>query len=88
MESVNLELQEILIRKQANRKARIDGDEKFYKTFAAFEFDSVPERRPFLLSRDLVHARLSGTEYEPFQVIRVYFNNYEVLNYLICSIFL
>ncbi|XP_023551419.1 probable RNA helicase SDE3 [Cucurbita pepo subsp. pepo] len=67
LESVNLELQEILIRKQANRKARIDGDEKFYKTFAAFEFDSVPERRPFLLSRDLVHARLSGTEYEPFQ---------------------
>ncbi|KAG7016605.1 putative RNA helicase SDE3 [Cucurbita argyrosperma subsp. argyrosperma] len=67
LESVNLELQEIAIRKQANRKARINGDEKFYKTFAAFEFDSVPERRPFLLSRDLVHARLSGTEYEPFQ---------------------
>ncbi|XP_022938433.1 probable RNA helicase SDE3 isoform X2 [Cucurbita moschata] len=67
LESVNLELQEIAIRKQANRKGRINDDEKFYKTFVAFEFDSVPERRPFLLSRDLVHARLSGTEYEPFQ---------------------
>lgn len=38
------------------------------KTFVVFEIDSVPERRPFLLSRDMVYARPSGKEIKPFQV--------------------
>ncbi|KAL5710266.1 RNA helicase [Ranunculus cassubicifolius] len=37
------------------------------KIFVAFRIDSIPERRPFLLSRDYVHLRPSGKEVEPFQ---------------------
>ncbi|CAN1177779.1 Probable RNA helicase SDE3 [Linum perenne] len=33
---------------------------KVVKTFVSFEIDAVPEKRPFLLSRDFVFARLSG----------------------------
>lgn len=77
--NVNLELQQITIHERANRKTRFNGDEKAVKTFAAFEFDSVPDRRPFLLSRDLVHARLSGTQSEPFQVLHT--TEYQSLNF-------
>ncbi|KAM5566386.1 putative RNA helicase SDE3 [Rosa sericea] len=42
--------------------------EKEDKTFVAFELDSVPEERPFLLSRDLVFARPVGKSIaEPFK---------------------
>uniref|UniRef100_A0A803Q781 Helicase MOV-10-like beta-barrel domain-containing protein n=1 Tax=Cannabis sativa TaxID=3483 RepID=A0A803Q781_CANSA len=42
-------------------------NEKEDKQFVAFKMDAIPERRPFLLSRDLVFARPSGTKVEPFQ---------------------
>ncbi|KAL6528187.1 hypothetical protein OROHE_015137 [Orobanche hederae] len=45
------------------------GAEKEDKSFAAFQIDSVPERRPFLLSRDFVYARPSGSEGNKFQGI-------------------
>lgn len=38
------------------------------KVFVVFEIDSVPERRPFLLSRDTVYARHSGRTVQPFEV--------------------
>lgn len=69
MENVSLELQQITIRKRTNKKTKFNGHEKVIKTFVAFEIDSVPERRPFLLSRDLVHARLCERKLEPFQVL-------------------
>ena len=60
MNNVTLELHEAEIhRKQKGEK----------KTFAVFEIDSIPERRPFLLSRDLVYARRLGSKAEPFQVM-------------------
>ncbi|XP_022743449.1 probable RNA helicase SDE3 [Durio zibethinus] len=37
------------------------------KTFVVFEVDSIPERRPFLLSRDFVFAQPSGKKIEPYQ---------------------
>ncbi|KAL5710192.1 RNA helicase [Ranunculus cassubicifolius] len=39
------------------------------KVFVAFQIDSIPKRRPFLLSRDYVNLRPSGKgkEVEPFQ---------------------
>ncbi|KAK9188403.1 hypothetical protein WN944_019806 [Citrus x changshan-huyou] len=39
------------------------------KLFVAFEIDSVPERRPFLLSRDFVYAQRSGGKSKKFQGI-------------------
>ncbi|KAA8519458.1 hypothetical protein F0562_013714 [Nyssa sinensis] len=44
-------------------------DEKDEKIFVAFEIDSIPERRPFLLSRDFASVRPSGREVNPFQGI-------------------
>lgn len=38
------------------------------KKFVTFEIDSVPERRPFLISRDFVYARPSGRDVQPFEV--------------------
>ncbi|XP_022141690.1 probable RNA helicase SDE3 [Momordica charantia] len=67
LENVSLELQQITIHKRTNKKTKFNGHEKVNKTFVAIEIDSVPERRPFLLSRDLVHARLCGRNLEPFQ---------------------
>ncbi|KAG6713695.1 hypothetical protein I3842_05G166300 [Carya illinoinensis] len=58
LKNVTLEFQEAVIYKESTKKN---------KTFAVFEIDSIPERWPFLLSRDLVYARPSGTEIEPFQ---------------------
>ena len=60
MKNVTLELHEAEIHKK--RK----GDDK---TFVVFEIDSIPEKRPFLLSRDLVYARRLGSKAEPFQVM-------------------
>nr|CAD1843612.1 unnamed protein product [Ananas comosus var. bracteatus] len=39
------------------------------KPFVAFEIDSVPENRPYLISRDHVLVRPAGKQIEPFQGI-------------------
>ncbi|XP_022938436.1 probable RNA helicase SDE3 isoform X2 [Cucurbita moschata] len=80
LRNVSLELQQITIHKGPNKKTKFNGHEKVTKTFVAFEIDSVPERRPFLLSRDLVHARLCERKLEPFQglVYRVSKSNYQL----------
>ncbi|XP_061993148.1 uncharacterized protein LOC133711004 [Rosa rugosa] len=59
MLEVTLNLQEAIIK--AKKK-----DEKI---FVKLKLDSVPERRPFLLSRDFVYARPSGRDVQPFEGI-------------------
>lgn len=69
MKNVILELDEAENKKRTNKYKKYDGSvKKDDKIFVAFEFDYVPEKRPFLLSRDLVHARPSGKKVKPFQV--------------------
>ncbi|XP_008223835.1 PREDICTED: probable RNA helicase SDE3 [Prunus mume] len=58
MKNVTLKLHEAAVYKNKDKEE---------KTFVEFEIDSVPENRPFLLSRDLVHVRPSGTNAEQFQ---------------------
>ncbi|GMY33326.1 putative helicase MOV-10 [Fagus crenata] len=68
LEKVTLELEEAAILKKSNKDKYDNGSgEKDDKTFVQFKIDSVPEKRPFLLSRDMVYARPSGKEVEPFQ---------------------
>ncbi|XP_058211390.1 uncharacterized protein LOC131323554 [Rhododendron vialii] len=68
MKKVTLELEEASFYKRKGKynKKNVD-DEKDDKVFVAFELDSIPERRPFLLSRDFVSVSPSGTRAEPFQ---------------------
>ena len=68
--NVTLELQEAAVYKKSDhRNKNINESEgKDDKIFVAFKMDAIPERRPFLLSRDLVYARPSGSNIEPFQV--------------------
>ncbi|KAI8561553.1 hypothetical protein RHMOL_Rhmol04G0349100 [Rhododendron molle] len=68
MKNVTLELEEASIfkRKGKYNKKNLD-DEKDDKVFVTFELDSIPERRPFLLSRDFVSVSPSGTRAEPLQ---------------------
>ena len=76
LKNVTLELHEAEIHKK--RK----GDNK---TFAVFEIDSIPERRPFLLLRDLVYARRLGSNTEPFQVM--FFELTHILYFFFKSVF-
>ncbi|KAF7145093.1 hypothetical protein RHSIM_Rhsim04G0216200 [Rhododendron simsii] len=68
MKNVTLELEEASIykRKGKQNNKNVD-DEKDDKVFVTFELDSIPERRPFLLSRDFVSVSPSGTRAEPLQ---------------------
>lgn len=69
LKNVIIELHEAAIyEKLKNHKIKKEVHEKVDKTFVAFQIDSVPEKRPFLLSRDLVKVRPSGVLGEPFQV--------------------
>ena len=69
MKNVNLEFHEasIFTRKGKHNTLK-ESDQKDEKTFVAFEFDKIPERRPFLLSRDFVSVQPCGRKIEPFQV--------------------
>uniref|UniRef100_A0A5B6ZGX7 Putative RNA helicase SDE3 n=1 Tax=Davidia involucrata TaxID=16924 RepID=A0A5B6ZGX7_DAVIN len=70
MENVTLELHEAAIyRRKGKNKDLNKFDEKDDKVFVAFEIDSIPERRPFLLSRDFASARPSDRKAESFQGI-------------------
>lgn len=65
IKDVTLELHEAAIyKKRGNWNVNEERDEK---VFVAFKMDSVPERRPFLLSRDFVFVRPSGRESASFQ---------------------
>ncbi|KAF5450112.1 hypothetical protein F2P56_030488 [Juglans regia] len=68
LKNVTLELHEAAIYKESTKYKNLNGNlKKKNKTFVVFEIDSIPERRPFLLSRDLVYARPVGKDIEPFQ---------------------
>ncbi|KAF3455901.1 hypothetical protein FNV43_RR00543 [Rhamnella rubrinervis] len=68
MENVTLELQKAVISKRHNKNKHVNQSKKEdNKIFVQFEIDSVPENRPFLLSRDVVYARPSGSNVDPFQ---------------------
>ncbi|CAK9188218.1 unnamed protein product [Ilex paraguariensis] len=70
MKNVSLELHKAAIyRRKGGYKNLIESDEKDDKVFVAFKIDSIPERRPFLLSRDFAYVRPSGRNIEPFQGI-------------------
>ncbi|XP_059633324.1 probable RNA helicase SDE3 isoform X1 [Cornus florida] len=70
MENVTLKLHAAAIyAKKGKYKDLNKLDEKDDKIFVAFEIDSIPERRPFLLSRDFASVRPSGRNVEPFQGI-------------------
>ncbi|KAL6292475.1 hypothetical protein ACE6H2_000617 [Prunus campanulata] len=60
MKNVTLKLQKAAVYKNLDKEE---------KTFVEFMIDSVREKRPFLLSRDLVYVRPSGTNAEQFQGI-------------------
>ncbi|KAL0009160.1 hypothetical protein SO802_010662 [Lithocarpus litseifolius] len=68
LEKVTLELEKATVYKKKNEHKYSDGsDEKDNKIFVAFEIDSVPQRRPFLLSRDMVYAEPSDKEVDAFR---------------------
>ncbi|KAK2635699.1 hypothetical protein Ddye_030491 [Dipteronia dyeriana] len=68
--NITIELQEAEIsRNSSNKKHFYESDEKKGTLFAAFEISSIPENRPFLLSRDFVFAKPTGRKVDPFQGI-------------------
>ncbi|KAG5554927.1 hypothetical protein RHGRI_012473 [Rhododendron griersonianum] len=84
MKNVTLKLEEASIykRKGKHNKKNVD-DEKDDKVFVTFELDSIPERRPFLLSRDFVSVSPSGTRSEPLQglIYRVVNSNHVLVDF-------
>lgn len=70
MKNVTLELQKSRVSKRHKKHKNVnDGSNKpDDKIFVKFQIDSIPEHRPFLLSRDLVYARLTRSKAKNFQV--------------------
>ena len=58
-----------IYQKSGRNKYSEASNKKDNKTFVVFKVDSVPMKRPFLLSRDFVFAQPSGKKVEPFQVL-------------------
>ncbi|PON68216.1 hypothetical protein PanWU01x14_097760 [Parasponia andersonii] len=68
LEDVTLELHDAAIHKRWDRHSENIDEETDEKVLLAFKIDHLePYERPFLLSRDLVFARPSGSQVEPFQ---------------------
>ncbi|KAH7521177.1 hypothetical protein FEM48_Zijuj07G0005600 [Ziziphus jujuba var. spinosa] len=69
MKNVTLELQKSRVSKRHKKHKNVnDGSNKpDDKIFVKFQIDSIPEHRPFLLSRDLVYARLTRSKAKNFQ---------------------
>ena len=69
VKNVTLEFQNAMISKRHNKHKHVNqSKEEDDKIFVQFKIDSIPEKRPFLLSRDLVYAKPSGSSVDPFQV--------------------
>ncbi|CAH9095403.1 unnamed protein product [Cuscuta epithymum] len=61
MFDVTLELHDAAIyKRKSSHSSFSEDDKKDKKKFVAFEMDEIPERRPFLLSRDFVSLKPSG----------------------------
>ncbi|XP_043694452.1 probable RNA helicase SDE3 [Telopea speciosissima] len=70
LSNVNLELHKASIYKKSNKSQNLnESDEHDDKMLVAFRTDLIPERLPFLLSRDFIFVRPSGKNVEPFQGI-------------------
>lgn len=67
--TLNFEEAPIMKGKPKNKDENKFSLKKYKKKFVTFEIDSVPERRPFLISRDFVYARPSGRDVQPFEGI-------------------
>ncbi|KAL3502300.1 hypothetical protein ACH5RR_036749 [Cinchona calisaya] len=67
MKNVNLKLQEAAIYTRKGKHKNLNAGQKEEKTFVTFEMEKVPERRPFLLSRDFVSLQPSDRNIKPFQ---------------------
>ncbi|KAL1832685.1 hypothetical protein ACET3Z_002336 [Daucus carota] len=70
MKNVSLELHRAEIH-QRNGKSKnlFSSDDNENRTFVQFEMDSIPEKRPFLLSKDFAYVRPSNTDDTPFKGI-------------------
>lgn len=70
LKNVSLELHRAEIhRRNGESKKLYRSDNKDNRTFVQFELESIPETRPFLLSKDFAYVRPSGTEDTPFKGI-------------------
>ncbi|KAJ4974095.1 hypothetical protein NE237_007269 [Protea cynaroides] len=70
LENVTLELEEASVyNKSKKNKSLNDNYEYDEQIFVVFEINLIPERRPFLLSRDFVFLRPAGKEVDPFKGI-------------------
>ncbi|XP_065631076.1 uncharacterized protein LOC136061513 [Quercus suber] len=75
LEKVTLKLEEAALHKKSKKSKHSKGTgEEDDKIFVEFEIDSIPEKRPFLLSRDMVYARPSDKTVEPvqFKLVKYY----------------
>lgn len=68
MKNVTLGLHYAATYKRSRLNSLDEDDQKGEKTFVAFEIDKVPEKRPFLLSRDFVSLRPSKKNFLLFEV--------------------
>ncbi|KAL8120535.1 putative RNA helicase SDE3 isoform X1 [Apium graveolens] len=69
MKNVTLKLHEAEIHGRKDKFKNKRNNQKDEKIFVEFEVDSIPEKRPFLLSRDFASVRPAGRKVDPFQGI-------------------
>ncbi|KAL4598253.1 hypothetical protein ACB092_11G048000 [Castanea dentata] len=68
LKKVTLELEKAAVFKKSKKNKYSKGSaEKADKIFVTFDIDRIREKRPYLLSRDMVNARPSDKKVEPFQ---------------------
>nr|GMD47782.1 probable RNA helicase SDE3 [Ipomoea batatas] len=67
MKNVTLGLHYAATYKRSRLNSLDEDDQKGEKTFVAFEIDKVPEKRPFLLSRDFISLRPSKKNFLLFE---------------------
>lgn len=102
LKNVTLELHDATIyTRKGKQKSYVSAADKDDKVFVAFDIDKVlarqsscagkPERRPFLLSRDSVSVKPTGSSIKPFQVCLWTFlklqlrNTHALINLFCCS---
>lgn len=72
MKNVSLELHKAVMHRRKGKSKSLSrselSDDEDVRTLVQFEIDSIPGKRPFLLSKDFAYIRQSGTEDTPFKV--------------------
>ncbi|WOG83544.1 hypothetical protein DCAR_0102720 [Daucus carota subsp. sativus] len=73
MRNVSLELHKAVMHRRKGKSKSLSrselSDDEDVRTLVQFEIDSIPGKRPFLLSKDFAYIRQSGTEDTPFKGI-------------------